>query len=860
MKFRFDILFILVTVLFLIKDVNPSHQNEIEQIVIRPQHVDDRQWHRWLMRGGKIEPAKMVKARKMVKDKIEAKKFLRDAGMYQWSSVGPRNIGGRIRAIALQPDGSGGENIFIGAAGGGIWKSTNGGSSWSANNDFSPSMAVTSIVVHPMDPNILFASTGEGQAVSTIGIPGAGIFKSTNGGNSWFQLPSTNDEKFYWVNKIAINPENGDHLLAVTTNLNKEGGTFGQPFNGGGQLYESLDGGSSWSLKFSGKILTDVEFHPFNSKVRVVSGHGTLKVYNSSNGLYEEKVTNNVNEILNYGHRIEITIHPLNLTTIIYALLNIGNGNGIVYQSLDGGNNWDIMGAPALFGDSKNFGNYSNTIQVDPINYNTIYLGGVDLWKSTNGGITFDRISHWQDYHNYANAQVYQNCQLHADQHIVIPSLFYSSNNRKMYIGNDGGIQSTDNISTASTDSVPLQTSGWNNLIGSPSGLGITQFYAGAVSPNTTKFGGGTQDNGIQSFENGAWTQPNTGDGHQMIYHPIDSNIVWANVNYNSLYKSTDGGVTFNFTEDLGEEEAMLIAPMAMNLQNPDHIYLGGKSLWRYNDSNGMNTMLKPAYPPLIIGTDTIDRFITEIAIDSMANSIWLGYSHGVVEFSINGGTTWSGDVSSNLASKTAVTDIDIDPNNSSGLNIILTYGGYNKNNIWKMLKQGSGFDYANISLTFDMHVNTITHHPTFANWIYIGTDVGVFASMDYGNNWSLYPSSDNYNEGPAYLEVTDLFWSSAPGSGVYNLWAATFGRGLFISSGVTNEAFVDINHNGLNQGTRQLPFDSFIEGMIRAGGQGTDLIILGAGVHQEINSSTLFDRPVLITNELPSGQSAIIE
>ena len=173
----------------------------------RPGYVSDQQWQRWMMKGGTIDPQKRISAKKMIKERVDKLKKThndKDGGLRSYVNFGPRNIGGRIRAIALQPDGNGGENIFIGAAGGGLWRSTNGGDNWTPNSDVDYSLAITSIVVAPSDPDIIYASTGEGQVATTMGIPGAGIFKSIDGGDSWEQLPSTANEQFYWCNNCLL--------------------------------------------------------------------------------------------------------------------------------------------------------------------------------------------------------------------------------------------------------------------------------------------------------------------------------------------------------------------------------------------------------------------------------------------------------------------------------------------------------------------------------------------------------------------------------------------------------------------------------------------------------------------------------
>ena len=205
-----------------IKKENKENQKsnvQKEQLEKAPP-VDHLKW-RQLQKGGDIDFQQILETREIIKTRLDAQsknKHLRDAGLNAWNFLGPGNIGGRVRAIAVKPRAKNTEpyEIFIGAAGGGIWRSTDGGASWNAINDFLPSLAVTSIVINPVNHDIMYASTGEEQTFS-MGLPGAGIFKSTNGGLNWTQLPSTANLEFYWVNKLAIHPSFPNIIYAVTS-------------------------------------------------------------------------------------------------------------------------------------------------------------------------------------------------------------------------------------------------------------------------------------------------------------------------------------------------------------------------------------------------------------------------------------------------------------------------------------------------------------------------------------------------------------------------------------------------------------------------------------------------------------------
>ncbi len=832
---------------------------QVGQRMEKPSHFDDAQWQRILSRGGEIDPQKIQKARRSVIQKTE--KFLqsnneKDAGLRGWSTIGPCNIGGRVRAIALQPTPQGGEIIWVGTAGGGLWKSTDVGASYTVIDDIDLSLAVTSISVDPLDPNNIYVSTGEGFAYRTIGLPGAGIFRSTDGGNSFELLPSTVNDEFYWVNKVVADPHMAKHIYAVVLDYDKGGGTFGAPFNGGGILKESFDSGATWSDVYADDLLTDIDIHPTNPNVQVVSGHRTVRVKDGSNWL--EQVGNTSNDILNFSGRIEIAMSGVD-DQVMYALQNANdlNGTAIIYKSEDGGDTWDQTGGSPFIFSSASFGNYSNTIWVDPNDDSskTIYLGGVDMWKSTDSGENFTKISTWQLHHGFTNTGVTEGIQLHADQHIILPSLNYSKDNPKVYIGNDGGIQKADDIAVANEN--PGPSSGWDNLTGN---MCTVQFYAGGVSSGG-QFAGGTRDNGTLLKDNNNygvandWSHPITGDGSEVYFRTED--IIYAVSNYNSLRKSTDGGVTFTLVADLDTvDDPFLIGPSAYDKNNnPDDVILGGERLWRYDDSNGSLTLIK----------NSLNIASRISSIDVSDNLVLIGYENGVLEYSTNGGATWSGDITfvgQGSPPNSFITDIHIVSENSSAVEAYVTFGGYRPDQVYELniTLSGGTFSWDDRSLNFDMHVNTVTTHPFNKDWLYVGTDVGIFSSEDGGENWSVTPllSSSNpiyNNDSPFYVEVQELFWDFENVNGVYHLCAATFGRGMIRSDYALAEgAYVDRLHSGAEIGTQAKPFKTFLPALGIAENVGTPVIFLEGGVYDELSTNQILSERLLITSEARSS------
>ena len=144
-----------------------------------------------------------------------------------WTWLGPGNIGGRVRSLVIDPTNT--NVMFAGSVGGGIFKTTDGGASWAPVDDFMANLAVSTIVMQPGLPSTMYAGTGEGF-YNSDGIRGAGVFKSTDGGTTWSQLPSTANSSWFYVNKLAMSPD-GQVILAATRT----------------GLYRSTDGGASWT-------------------------------------------------------------------------------------------------------------------------------------------------------------------------------------------------------------------------------------------------------------------------------------------------------------------------------------------------------------------------------------------------------------------------------------------------------------------------------------------------------------------------------------------------------------------------------------------------------------------------------------
>lgn len=768
----------------------------------------------------------------------------RDAGLWNWEWLGPGNIGGRIRSIVIHPDTP--NVMWIGAVSGGIWKTTNAGASWAPVNDFLPTLAVGCLIMHPNNPNIMFAGTGEFDG-SANGIPGAGIFRSVDGGNTWQQLPET--ANWDYVTRIAISATWSQNILAST--------------NTG--VYRSVDTGEHWTQQVAGAYF-DVKFHPSDGTLAVAgrayggaakhTTNGGINWYDSAfNGdpagtmLIEttapdgdsdpdtiyvastdgfekgdpivigseastvaEEVDSETELVvadLAQAHtpgqsvysvpagRVELAWAP-GTTGVVYASMNVGRGT--IWRSIDGGANFEFVSNT-----EQNYlgtqGGYDNTIWVSPVDSSFVVVGGIDLWRSSDFGMTLTRISDWTEYHHGNSA--------HADHHCIVEHPYFDGvDNSAVFFGNDGGIQMTDDIFTVGP------TSGWVNLANN---LGITQFYKGAASPDGEWILGGTQDN--DTLRRGDawgsnWIQDKTGDGG---YCAIDYDDPWDPVFfceyvYLSIYRRTTWTQWVHVVAGLLDaddpDNSRFIAPFRMDPNNGDRLIAGGTSIWRTTNSAGVWSSIRApvASSPKCSAID--------IAVGD-GNIIWVGYDNGHLSRTGNGGSSWV-DLDNNGGTdplpNRQFTDIAINPNNLN--EVFVTFAQNFADSVWYTADNGATWQERTGSPPYDLpalRINTVQFHPANPEWVYIGAELGLFASEDRGLTWCRTPLTGEH-DGPCNTAVYDLFWAGE------HLIAATHGRGMYRTQPLMSTIFVDWRNTGYEDGSYAHPYNTVIEGLNAAG------------------------------------------
>ncbi len=682
-----------------------------------------------------------------------------------WTAHGPGNIGGRTRAIVVHPANS--ARLYAASVGGGVWRSTDSGASWIPLDDHMANLAVCSLVIDPTDPNRLYAGTGEGFS-NVDAIRGDGIFTSSDGGQTWTQMPSTaGTADFHYVNSLALS-SNAQTMLAGTTS----------------GIFRSTDGGVTWT-QASTVGISNLAIDPADSSKAVAGGLTGGRAYFSTDGgaswTAATRPTTN-------GGRAQVCYAAADTSTV-YASVDASTSQ--LWRSTDGGQTYTQRNATSG-GQAANFlggqGWYDNAIWAgDPTNANLVILGGVDLWRSTNGGNTLTQISTWWDASS-----------AHADHHVIVTDPgFDGAGNKRVYFGNDGGFYRTDDVTTVGNNASEPFTNGWVNL---NNGYGVTQFYYGDGHVATNTIVAGAQDNGTLRYTpsqgvNG-WNSVWGGDGGDVASDPSDPQIWYGEYVYLQLFRDATGGAGGDFPDgyicgrywdngwkwkpapftitEARDQQALFIAPFELDPNEPNRLLGGGLSLWRTNDAKAPNSINPPGGPSWAtikdpIGSNRRTHSISAIAIaHGNPDVIAVGHGEGSVYRTTNGTSatpTWTQVDTNGIGADRQCLSVTIDPNDHNL--IYASFGGYQSDNLWRTTDGGQS--WTNISGGLPAApIRDLTIHPQRSTWIYVATEVGVFASEDGGATWS--PT----NEGPANVACRDLFWLGC------RLVCVTHGRGTF--------------------------------------------------------------------------------
>jgi photosystem II stability/assembly factor-like uncharacterized protein len=649
--------------------------------------------------------------------------------------------------------------MWAGSVAGGVWRTDDGGQSWEPVDDFMANLAISCMVMDPTDPNVMYAGTGEGFS-NLDALRGAGIFRTVDGAH-WQQLGSTTGPEFQTVNRLAISSDGGVLLAATRAGI-----------------FQSADNDRlSWSQTLVEEI-ADVDFHPTDPARAVAGGLSNGNAYHSADGGQTWAVATHAGA---WSGRVEVTYAVKNPSRV-YASIDIASGE--IWRSTNGGKSYTrrnslAEGLPASYlGDQ---GWYDHVIWAgDPTDDNLVIVGGVDLWKSTDGGNTLRDISTW-----------WEPTSAHADQHCIVADPgFDGTGNKTVFFGNDGGIFKTEDVYVLGDDADLPRVNGWIELDNT---YGVTQFYGGAGNAATGVIIGGAQDNGTLRFTpaNGSegWTEMFGGDGGWCAADASDPDVFYGEYVFLNVHRSTNGGATSDYISgqfwngsewtwkpvpfripDARSQKALFIAPFVLDPNQSNRMLAGGLSLWRTDDAKTPNT--DSTGPSWTAVKGSAGSRISALAIArGDSDVVWAGHEDGQVFKATNattGSPIWEKVDHTGPSPLTATrycTGISIDAQDHD--TVYVTFGGYTTGNVWKTADGGSTWAILGQALPA-APVRALTLHPDRSHCLYLGTEVGVFASEDAGATWSAT------NEGPTNCSVDDLFWMDRI------LVCVTHGRGMF--------------------------------------------------------------------------------
>lgn len=707
--------------------------------------------------------------KKEIKDPLEE---ISISGL-KFRSVGPALTSGRIADIAVNPNNH--SEYYVATASGGVWKTTNSGTTFQPIFDSQGSYSIGCVTMDPNNPSTIWVGSGENNNQRSVAY-GDGIYKSTDGGQSWNNMGLKESQH---IGKIIVHPDNSNKIYVAA---------IGPLWNSGGDrgVYASEDGGKTWKAtltvdKYTG--VTDLVMDPRNPDVLYAAAYQRARhvftylgggpgsgLYKSVDGGMTWDKINNGLPTVEIG-RIGLAISPAN-PDYLYAIVEAAQGKSAFYRSTNGGASWDKRGGHSTSG------NYYQEIVCDPVEANTIY--SMDTWLSVShdGGATFKKVG--EDYK-------------HVDNHCM---WIEPTDNTHWIVGCDGGLYETwDSGST------------WDFKPNLP----VTQFYKVAVDNDYPFYNiyGGTQDNfslGGPSRTNTAhgiinsdWFITNGGDGFESQIDPNDPNIVYAQLQHGVLVrydKKSGERVGIQPKEAKGENAYRWNwdAPLIASPNKSGRVYFAANKVFRSDDyGNSWKTIsddLTGQYNrnelkimDKVWGIDAVSKnqstslygtivAMAESTLDE--NMIVVGTDDGLIQITENGGQSWR--KVNNIPGVPNRTYVNAVYTSNHDANVIYAafnhhkYGDF-KPYIFKSSNKGLTWQNITNNLPERGSVYAIEEDHIDPKLLFVGTEFGAFFSPDGGQKWKALKN------GLPTVAVRDISIQRREN----DLVLATFGRGFYV-------------------------------------------------------------------------------
>ncbi|MHB1685766.1 MAG: VPS10 domain-containing protein [Ignavibacteriaceae bacterium] len=697
----------------------------------------------------------------------------------KFRNIGPAVGGGRVSSVVGIP---GQPNIYyIGAAGGGVFKTTDGGFSWKAIFEKEPVSSIGAIALAPSNPNLVWVGTGEANIRNDV-LNGKGVYYSPDGGTTWNCMGLTNAGQ---ISKIVIDPVNPKIVFVAALGHpwapNKERG-----------LYKTIDGGKTWKkVLFINDTtgISDVVIQPGNPEVmlaaawQVVRHPWALDDGGTGSGIYQSKdggeTWKKITEGIPKGllGRISLAASPSN-PGHVYALIE--SKKGVLWDSHDFGDHWQMVSNNHEL-NVRPF--YFSRMVVAPDNDEKIYFLSFLITVSNDGGKTVTSI----------------NKGIHVDHHAM---WIDPKNPERIIEGNDGGVY----LSMNGGDS-------WHFL----NNLPIEQFYQVALDTSYAyNLGGGLQDNNAWygpsrnlnggSVDGSNWFVAAGGDGEYVVPAPGNPSIIYAESQDGYIQRlDTKTGIKnqirpyFFDTPDMKPSQLKYrfnwTTPIAVSSSNENEVYLGANVLFKTTNGGKNWDAISPDLTrndkskqvisggPInydVSGAETYGTILSIGLSDLDPNVIWIGTDDGQVQVTKDGGKSWI-NVTKNIPGLPEwgrVYQVDVSPFNPGTCFIAVDRHMMDdsKPYVYKIGDYGKSWTSISKGLPENSYAIVVREDPNVKGFLVAGTETGLFYSNNDGDKW--LPLQCNFPTAPVF----DLKFAKKN----HDLVVATHGRGLFILDNIT--------------------------------------------------------------------------
>ncbi len=693
-------------------------------------------------------------------------------GTFKFRSVGPALTSGRIADIAVNPDNT--SEFYVGAAAGGVWKTTNAGTTFTPIFDNYGSYSIGALAMDPNNHSVLWVGTGENNNQRSVSY-GDGIYKSVDGGASFKHMGLKKSEH---IGMIKIDPRNSDVVYVAAV---------GPLWSGGGDrgLYKTTDGGESWDLVLEvseNTGINEVHMDPRNPDMLYATAHQrrrrqwTYLGGGPESGIYKSTDAGATWTKINRGlpggdkGRIGMAISPVD-NEVIYAVVEAQSGQGGFYKSTNRGASWQKMSS------TSTSGNYYQEIVADPVDVDRVYLLNTFTQVTTDGGKTFgnlgEKSKHW-------------------DNHAI---WIDPSNNKHLLQGCDGGVYESFD-----------QGENWKFFTNLP----VTQFYKVSVDNEEPFYNimGGTQDNyslhgpsqtvsqhGIVSSD---WIVTLGGDGFESVPDPVDANIVYSQYQNGGLVRfdrksgesvsivprPREGEKSYNFNWD---------SPIMVSPHDHKTIYYGGNKLFKSTDRgnswsvisgeldqnidrNTLPIMGKMWPMDAVAKNGSTSRYGASVSLDEsriQQGLLYVGTDDGQINISEDDGATWRKiNRFEGVPANTYVYDLIASKHNAN--EVFAAFNNHKSGDFtpYVYMSADKGMTWTNISANLpEGAVYALEQDHVNENILFAGIEYGVHVSLNKGASWT------KLRAGLPTANVRDMAIQEREN----DLVLATFGRGFYV-------------------------------------------------------------------------------